>query len=186
MIKFSGLKQKDIKDNLKASVFLGKVHNQNNVYFSSIETPDLTIIATIDVDRGVLIEALKIEHPIESNVKITSRNIGNTFNGTIEDIIKLKGEKNQEQKEKLMDEFRTKIENRYIKEEGTATNLLSSLFFTQVAYAGYGDVCTNFPGSNACSWVSVPYCAAAGLLGFWPGLVCAAGYTLICSHGCQK
>jgi len=170
---FTKMNHIELKKIYKDSFISGQSFG-NDVYQSSFETANITVVTSYDLKRDLLLDAYIIDHTDVNNVKITSRNIGEIISAPVSDLVKIKnGDKVTVRK------YQEKYQKKLIKSDTVAEKVAQA--FTINTASAATDGCGNgLYGQKTCSWVSVAYCAAAGLLGFWPGLICSVTATLVC------
>lgn len=186
--KFTGINKESLTKAFKSAVYSGKIHN-NDVYvimyeYAGKENSKKVVLATYDINRGILIEAMDYDQSQDNDVTVTSRNVGLTFEGTFDEAVAIKNASPEERKE-LKDKNR-KQHNKEISsvsETQNKDNVLVSLFSVETTSANTCSGSLELTGAQ-CSWVAVGYCAVAGLFGFIPGLICAIGYTYVCNYTC--
>lgn len=184
LIDFAGVKTQDLSNAYTNSIYIGKSLKKHDTYYVNFESANWTIVATFDIDRDLLLDAVLIDRADESNVKVIDRNVGVLFNGTLEELKTIKyGSAEDAAKVKA------KQKNPYAKKEMSVTDKVASTFTIQKAYAGgfcgYDQHGNPLYSSETCGWVSVAYCAAAGLLGFFPGLICSIVAMWGCTYQCN-
>lgn len=176
LLEFTKISAEELKNTYVDSIFMGKIQNQYDVYLSTFELPNISVMTQYDINRNLLIDAYVIDHTDESNVIITDRNIGLVFEGPLADLLQFKNG-TQQDKENFKSKYKEKIN--VVSVEKNSFSLLG-LGITTVSAGNV--VCPDGVSGTACSWISVGYCALAGLAGFWPGLGCAIFYTWGCSQ----
>ncbi|MEB9898070.1 hypothetical protein P4K96_32240, partial [Bacillus cereus] len=139
-------------------------------------TNSWTVLSIYDADRDLLIDSLNFTHAANDLWRIDSRNVGIVFEGTKADVEILKSG-NKQDRERLKKDFQKKY-NVNIQEKSGKT-FLSDAFSLLVTPTVSALDCN--ASSETCSWVSIPYCAAAGLAGFWPSVACSVVMQLVCS-----
>jgi hypothetical protein len=185
--KFADMNYKNLSDIFKDGVYVGKSQDKYNVFVVSFEADDnsFAIVATYEPNRDLLLDAAKIDHSNNENISIKTRNLGLTFKGTMQDVETLKHGTDKQKnkiKEKFINEHRPDLKDVDKKKDSIEEGIVSSLFGTNVASASHeGNACSGMT-QNQCTWTSVAYCAASSLLGFWPGVICSIGLTLVCTY----
>jgi len=185
LIAFTGIKTSDLRKAYTNSIRIGKSLNKHDVYSVNFESTNWTILATYDIDRDLLLDAVFFDRADTNNIKVIDRNVGVLFEGTLAEIMTVKYGTAEE-----VAKIKAKHKNPFIKQKSTSTiEKLSSMFTIKKAsaggFCGYDKNGNPLYSSEVCGWVSVVYCAAAGLLGFWPGLLCAATTMWGCTYQCK-
>lgn len=188
VIDFTGIKNLDLSKAYVNSVYVGKSLDKHDVYYANFESEKWAIVATYDIDRDLLIGAVFLDHADENKVKVTDRNIGVIFEGTLAEAMTLKNGSAED-----VAKIKAKQKNPYVEEKnekgGSVSEKLTSMLTVEEAsaggFCGYDSNGNPLYSSEVCGWVSVAYCAAAGLLGFWPGLICAATTMWGCTYQCN-
>ncbi|MBG9735274.1 hypothetical protein [Paenibacillus alvei] len=167
LIKFTGLNKNELSQSLSRIIYLGKSQELYSTYLVTFEATDnsWTIISTYDADRDTIIDSMDFKHPENGLWTIHSRNIGIVFEGTKADVELLqKGDRHD----------RIRLQSDFLKKYSLDSKADSDDEFT---------ISLDCKASGStCSWLSVPYCAVAGLAGAWPGLICSAAMTLVCNN----
>jgi len=185
LIDFTGIKSPDLRKAYASSIRIGKSLNKHDVYAVTFESANWSIMATYDIDRDLILDTVFVNHADKSNVIVTDRNVGVLFKGTQAELMTVKSGSAED-----VAKIKAKQKNPYIKENSLSEKVTSMLTIEKASAAGGGFCGTDKNGnplysSEVCGWVAVPYCAAAGLLGFWPGLVCAAVTMWGCTYQCN-
>lgn len=184
LIDFTGIKTSDLQKAYVNSTHVGKSLGKHDVYYANFESKKWTIIATYDIDRDLLIGAVFLDRADENNIKVTDRNIGVVFQGTLAELMTLKTGSAEE-----VAKIKAKQKSPFVKEKSSTTEKVVSMLTIEKAsaggFCGYDSHGNPLYSSQTCGWTSVAYCAAAGLLGFWPGLVCAAVTMWGCTYQCN-
>lgn len=170
-------KSNEIQNITPKVVFAGKSQNSTNVYLVSYEvSQNYAVVATYDFDRDLLLDAFIVDATNIDKTTITSRNVGLLVQAELGDLAALK-EGSESNREKFMKKY-YKYNKKDDKEK--ESNIIGTLF--SIESVGAAGPCGVIDSGTTCSWIAVPVCAAFGLVGFLPGLICSASYTLICSN----
>lgn len=183
LIAFTGIQTPDLQKAYANSIRFGKSLSKYDVYSVNFESANWSILASYDIDRNLLIDAVFLDHADESNVKVIDRNVGVIFKGTLAELMTLKDGSAEE-----VAKIKAKQKNPLVKEESKTDKVVSLLSIQKASaggFCGYDKYGNPLYSSEVCGWVSVAYCAAAGLLGFWPGLVCAVTTMWGCTYECN-
>lgn len=188
LVAFSGIKTPDLQKAYANSILVGKSLGKHDVYYVNFESEKWTIVATYDIDRDLLIGAVLLDRADENNIKVTDRNVGVLFEGTLAELMIVKDGSAEE-----VAKIKAKQNNPFfvVKEKSTTEKVASMLTIETASASHVGGFCGNdgygnpLYSSEVCGWTAVFYCAAAGLLGFWPGLLCAATTMYGCTYQCK-
>lgn len=178
LLAFTGLKESDLKKAYANSSFAGKSQNAYDVYYSNFELNGVSILTTYDLERDLLLDAFITNHTDNSNVTSTSRNLGLLLEAPLADFMKFKNGSQADQ-----EDFKKKYKRDLVTDNGKKSKetAFSALWGPQTANAADDWCGDGMYSSQTCSWIGVVYCASAGLLGFWPGLICAVTFTYGCN-----
>ncbi|GAC43112.1 hypothetical protein [Paenibacillus popilliae] len=177
---FTGFSKDELTKSLYQAIYLGQSQERYSTYFITFESfnDSWTVLSVYDADRDILIDCLNFKHAANDFWRIDSRNVGNLLKGIKADVEILKNG-NQQDKERRKQDFQKKYNgDAQVKSEKNIISDVFSLLATPTASASGLDCKAS---SETCSWVSIPYCAAAGLAGFWPGLACSVVMQYVCS-----
>ncbi|GMK39254.1 hypothetical protein PCCS19_23080 [Paenibacillus sp. CCS19] len=190
---FTGLDKKLLNEAFKNAAYTGLSAGKYKVYtiqfeYTNAANDKVSVLVTYDMDRKMLIEALNISESPSNEITVNSRNVGLTFIGDRAEAMEIVNAKTVEQKkalkEKNKEKHKKEIEQASTSDKnGNIIDSVASVFSVDTASANTCSGSLNLNGAQ-CSWVAVGYCAAAGLFGFLPGLICAIGYTYVCNYTC--
>ncbi|WP_270167237.1 hypothetical protein [Paenibacillus sp. SYP-B4298] len=174
-LSFHKLQNSTILTSNSQIVFAGKSLSIHNVYLVHFQvSSSYSLLATYDFDRDILMDAFIVDASDKDNTTIVSRNIGTIVKAKLEDLVTLKS---GTPKDKEL------IKEKYKKYDRIGNSNESFSFTSLIATpsANAAGPCGVVDSGTTCSWIAVPVCAALGLIGFLPGLICSASYTYVCS-----
>jgi len=181
---FTGIKTPELRKAYANSIRIGKSLNKYDVYYVNFESANWTIIATYDIDRKLLLDAVFFDRTDANNVKVIDRNVGILFEGTLAELMTVKyGSPEEAAKIKAKQKNPLEKGKKGIAEK--ATSMLTIESASAGGFCGYDKNGNPLYSSEVCGWTSVVYCAAAGLLGFIPGLICSAVAMWGCTYQCN-
>ncbi|AJY74215.1 hypothetical protein [Paenibacillus beijingensis] len=98
----------------------------------TFESANWTILATYDIDRDLLLDAVFFDHADESNVKVIDTNVGVMFEVHKQSL----GQSNTVQR-RMFAKIKAKQKNPYVKEESMTEKVTSMLTIEKVSAGGF-------------------------------------------------